>query len=61
MATRVTIHTKLLASHIIQEGMGNESNRLLELANFEWEIETNRPYTYEDYVEACAWINGRLA
>jgi len=57
---RVTKHIKMLAIHIIQEGMGHESNTLLELANFEWEIETNRPYTTEDYHDACAWIDRRL-
>jgi len=50
----------MLAIHIVQEGMGHESNTLLELANFEWEIETNRPYTTEDYHDACAWIDRRL-
>ena len=58
---RVTKHIRSLVGHIVQEGMGHESYTLLELANFEWEIETNRPYTYEDWQDACAWINRRLA
>jgi hypothetical protein len=58
---RVTKHIRSLAEHIVQEGMGRESDTLLELANFEWQIETNRPYTTEDYHDACAWIDRRLA
>ena len=58
---RVTKHIKMLAFHIVQEGMGRESHTLLELANFEWEVETDRPYTFEDYEDACTWIDRRLA
>ena len=58
---RVTNHIKMLASHIVQEGMGRESDTLLELANFEWQVETDRPYNFEDYENACAWIDRRLA
>tara|TARA_R100000908_G_C3650329_1_gene82386 strand:- start:293 stop:475 length:183 start_codon:yes stop_codon:yes gene_type:complete len=57
---RVTKHIKMLAFHIVQEGMGRESDTLLDLANFEWQIETDRPYTLEDYHDACAWIDRRL-
>jgi len=57
---RVTKHIKMLAGHIVQEGMGIPYDTLLGFANFEWEIETNRPYTYEDYRNACAWIDRRL-
>ncbi len=58
---RVTKHIKMLAFHIVQEGMGRESDTLLNLANFEWEVETDRPYTFEDYENACEWIDRRLA
>ena len=58
---RVTNHIEMLASHIVQEGMGRESDTLLELANFEWQVETDRPYNFEDYENACAWIDRRLA
>ena len=57
---RVTKHIKMLAFHIVQEGMGRESDTLLDLANFECQIETDRPYTLEDYHDACAWIDRRL-
>tara|TARA_R110002020_G_scaffold992_3_gene4866 strand:- start:6169 stop:6351 length:183 start_codon:yes stop_codon:yes gene_type:complete len=58
---RVTKHIKMLAFHIVQEGMGYPSDTILEIANQEWELETNRPYTTEDYHDACAWIDRRLA
>lgn len=57
---RVTKHIKMLASHIVQEGMGYPSDTILGIANQEWEIETNRPYTIEDYHDACEWIDRRL-
>jgi|TARA_R100000482_G_C5130717_1_gene151703 hypothetical protein len=53
---RITKHTKQLVWHILNEGMGKEYPSLLEIANHEWECETNRPYTREDYYDACEWI-----
>jgi len=58
---RVTKHIRSLAEHIVQQGMGIPYDKLLEHANYEWEIETNRPYTTEDYYDAFAWIVRRLA
>jgi len=58
---RVTKHIRSLADTIVQEGMGYPSDTILGIANQEWELETNRPYTYEDYQDACAWIHRRLA
>tara|TARA_R100001163_G_scaffold19085_1_gene16852 strand:- start:1236 stop:1391 length:156 start_codon:yes stop_codon:yes gene_type:complete len=50
----------MLASHIVQEGMKQQFNALLNWANLDWQIETDRPYTLEDYHDACAWIDRRL-
>lgn len=57
---RVTKHIRNLAEIIVQEGMGYPSDTILGIANQEWELETNRPYTYEDYQNACEWIYKRL-
>ncbi len=58
---RVTKHVRSLVNTIVQEGMGYPSDTILAIANQEWELETNRPYTTEDYYHACVWITRRLA
>ena len=57
---RITKHTKQLAWHILNEGIGKESPSLLKIANHEWECETNRPYTTEDYWDAYHWLIKRM-
>ncbi len=53
---RVTKHIKTLASLIIEEGMGRETDSLLEVVNFEWEMHTPRPFTSEDIYAARTWV-----
>jgi|14_taG_2_1085336.scaffolds.fasta_scaffold00085_21 hypothetical protein len=57
---RVTNHIKTLASLIIDEGMNRETDSLLTIVNFEWEIYSNRPFTSEDIYLARAWVYKKL-
>ena len=57
---RITKHTKQLAWHILSEGIGKECQSLLEIANEEWESETDRPYNKEDYWDAYYWLIKRM-
>ena len=57
---RVTNHIKTLASLIIDEGMNRETDSLLHIVNFEWEMYTDRPFTNEDIYSARAWVYKKL-
>ena len=57
---RVTNHIKTLAGLIIEEGMGRETDSLLTIVNFEWEMYTHRPFTSEDIYVARAWVYKKL-
>lgn len=53
---RVTKHIKTLASLIIDEGMNHETDSLLHIVNFEWEMYSYRPFTSEDIYAARTWV-----
>jgi len=57
---RVTKHIKTLGGLIIEEGMNRETPYLLEIANHEWEMYTDRPFTSEDIYAARAWVYKKL-
>jgi len=58
---RVTKHIRNLAEMLVEEGLGYDTDYLLNIVNQEWEMYTDRPYTAEDCHHACGWIYRRLA